>query len=84
VFARPGHPYTVGCSARWPRLDRRSGRLATVEGRVPDMTTLPAGCRFAPRCPFAREICVSAPPPLVSIGERHWTRCARAPIEALI
>jgi peptide/nickel transport system ATP-binding protein len=84
VFVRPGHPYTVGLLGSIPRLDRRTGRLATVEGRVPDMTTLPAGCRFAPRCPFAREICVSAPPPLVPIGEGHWTRCARAPIERLV
>jgi peptide/nickel transport system ATP-binding protein len=84
VFARPGHPYTVGLLGSIPRLDRRSGRLATVEGRVPDMTALPAGCRFAPRCPFAGEVCVSAPPPLVPIGEHHWTRCVRAPIEALI
>jgi len=84
VFARPGHPYTVGLLGSIPRLDRRSERLATVEGRVPDMTALPAGCRFAPRCPFAGEICVSAPPPLVPIGEHHWTRCVRAPIEKLV
>jgi peptide/nickel transport system ATP-binding protein len=84
VFARPGHPYTVGLLGSIPRLDRRTERLATVEGRVPDMTTLPAGCRFAPRCPFAGEICVSAPPPLVPIGEHHWTRCVRAPIEKLV
>jgi len=84
VFARPGHPYTVGLLGSIPRLDRRTDRLATVEGRVPDMTKLPAGCRFAPRCPFAAQVCVSAPPPLVPIGERHWSRCARAPIEALI
>jgi peptide/nickel transport system ATP-binding protein len=84
LFARPGHPYTVGLIGSIPRLDRRTGRLATVEGRVPDMMKLPAGCRFAPRCPFAREICVSAPPPLVPIAEGHWTRCARAPIEDLV
>ncbi|MFL5095339.1 MAG: ABC transporter ATP-binding protein [Xanthobacteraceae bacterium] len=84
VFARPGHPYTVGLLGSIPRLDRRTERLATVEGRVPDMTTLPGGCRFAPRCPFAGEICVSAPPPLVPIGEHHWTRCVRAPIENLV
>jgi peptide/nickel transport system ATP-binding protein len=84
VFARPAHPYTVGLLGSIPRLDRRSERLATVEGRVPDMTRLPTGCRFAPRCPFAREICVNAPPPLVPIGDGHWTRCVRAPIEKLV
>ncbi len=84
VFERPGHPYTVGLLGSIPRLDRRTDRLATVEGRVPNMTALPQGCRFAPRCPFARDVCVSAPPPMVAIGENHWTRCVRAPIERLV
>jgi len=84
VFERPGHPYTVGLLGSIPRLDRRTDRLATVEGRVPNMTALPQGCRFAPRCPFAGDICVSAPPPMVAIGENHWTRCVRAPIERLV
>src|SRR5262249_62294666 len=84
VFARPGHPYTVGLLGSIPRLDRRTDRLATLEGPVPHMTKLPAGCRFAPRCPFAAPVCVSAPPPLVPLGERHSSPFARGPIRALI
>jgi peptide/nickel transport system ATP-binding protein len=84
IFARPGHPYTVGLIGSIPRLDRRTDRLASVPGRVPNMSGLPQGCRFAPRCPFAGDMCVSAPPPLVEIGEGHWTRCVRAPIEELV
>jgi peptide/nickel transport system ATP-binding protein len=84
IFERPGHPYTVGLLGSIPRLDRRTDRLATVPGRVPDMTALPPGCRFAPRCPFAAEACVAAPPPFVPLGSDHWTRCVRAPIEALV
>jgi peptide/nickel transport system ATP-binding protein len=84
IFARPGHPYTVGLIGSIPRLDHRTDRLASVPGRVPNMSGLPQGCRFAPRCPFAGDMCVSAPPPLVKIGEGHWTRCVRAPIEALV
>jgi len=84
VFERPGHPYTVGLLGAMPRLDRRSARLAVVDGRVPDMTALPTGCRFAPRCPFADEACVRAPPPLTAIGDGHWTRCVKAPIERLV
>jgi len=84
IFERPGHPYTVGLLGSIPRLDRRSDRLASVPGRVPSMTALPHGCRFAPRCPFAADICVSAPPPVVAIDDHHWTRCVRAPIEDLV
>jgi len=84
IFERPGHPYTVGLLGSIPRLERSADRLATVAGRVPDMTAPPAGCRFAPRCPFARDICVRAPPPLVALDHNHWTRCVRAPIERLV
>jgi peptide/nickel transport system ATP-binding protein len=84
IFERPGHPYTVGLLGSIPRLDRRTERLATVPGRVPDMTAPPPGCRFAPRCPFAAEVCVAAPPPLVPLSRDHWTRCVRAPIEELV
>src|SRR3989475_5982418 len=62
IFDQPAHPYTVGLIGSIPRLDRRTEHLATVQGRVPDMAALPHGCRFAPRCPFARGICVSEPP----------------------
>jgi peptide/nickel transport system ATP-binding protein len=81
LFETPQHPYTIGLLASIPRLDRRVDRLATIEGALPDMTELPQACRFAPRCPFASEICVIAPPPIVGVGARHWSRCIKAPLE---
>ena len=84
LFERPGHPYTVGLIGSMPRLDRRAERLAVVQGRVPSLAALPAGCRFAPRCPFAAEACTRAPPPMVAVAPDHWTRCVRAPIERLV
>jgi peptide/nickel transport system ATP-binding protein len=81
LFEVPQHPYTIGLLASIPRLDRRVDWLATIEGALPDMTELPQGCRFAPRCPFASEICVSAPPPIVEVGARHWSRCVKAPLD---
>ena len=81
LFKTPQHPYTIGLLASIPRLDRRVKTLATIEGSLPDMSELPQGCRFAPRCPFAGEICVSGPPPIVDIGVRHWSRCIKAPLE---
>ena len=53
LFESPQHPYTIGLLASIPRLDRRVETLATIEGSLPDMSAIPQGCRFAPRCPFA-------------------------------
>jgi peptide/nickel transport system ATP-binding protein len=84
LFEAPQHPYTIGLLASIPRLDRRVELLATIEGSLPDMSELPTGCRFAPRCPFAEEICLQAPPPVVSVGAGHWSRCVRAPLDAVL
>ncbi|MGE0751789.1 MAG: ABC transporter ATP-binding protein [Variibacter sp.] len=84
LFARPGHPYTVGLLGSIPRLGERVDRLAAIEGMVPNMTAPPPGCRFAPRCPLAVEACVKAPPPVVALDESHWARCVRAPIEKVL
>jgi peptide/nickel transport system ATP-binding protein len=84
LFESPQHPYTIGLLASIPRLDRRVETLATVEGSLPDMSAVPQACRFAPRCPFRSEICVSRPPPVVDIGTRHWSRCVKAPLERIV
>ena len=81
LFDNPQHPYTIGLLASIPRLDRRVDKLATIEGSLPDMANVPQGCRFAARCPFAIEACIAAPPPLVTVGEGHWSRCLRAPLD---
>ena len=83
LFKNPQHPYTIGLLASIPRFDRRVKTLATIEGSLPDMSELPQGCRFAPRCPFASEICVSGPPPVVDVGVKHWSRCVKAPLEGV-
>jgi peptide/nickel transport system ATP-binding protein len=84
LFASPQHPYTVGLLGSIPRLDRRTSHLATIEGMVPNMTRPPLGCRFAARCPFVSDICVAAPPPMVTISPGHWSRCIKAPLERLV
>jgi peptide/nickel transport system ATP-binding protein len=84
LFTQPQHPYTVGLLGSIPRLDRQATHLATIEGMVPNMTTPPPGCRFAPRCPFVSEPCVAAPPPFASVTPGHWSRCIKAPLERLV
>jgi peptide/nickel transport system ATP-binding protein len=84
LFARPEHPYTVGLLGSIPRLDEKRERLPSIEGRVPDMTRPPAGCRFAERCPFVEPACRAAEPALLEVAPGHLTRCRRAPLEQVL
>jgi oligopeptide/dipeptide ABC transporter ATP-binding protein len=62
-----------------PRLDEpRRTRLAPIEGQPPDLTRLPHGCAFAPRCAYRVERC-SEPPPLEPLGAAgHMAACWEA------
>ena len=84
LFANPQHPYTIGLLGSIPRLDRNAEELAAIDGMVPNLTELPPGCRFAPRCPFMHATCQQARPPIVSVGSSHLSRCIRAPLEQVL
>ncbi len=72
LYASPRHPYTLGLLRSVPRLDEpRRARLSPIEGQPPDLTRLPAGCSFAPRCAFQVERCLAEVPPLRAVGEDH-------------
>ena len=83
VFKAPRHPYTMGLLKSMPRLGtasamKRSGeKLPAIPGMVPSLANLPAGCAFAPRCPFAIEACRRAMPALLPVNDRHDSRCIR-------
>jgi oligopeptide/dipeptide ABC transporter ATP-binding protein len=65
IYTRPRHPYTLGLLRSVPRLDEpRRARLDPIEGQPPDLTRLPPGCAFAPRCPLRVERCLVEVPPL--------------------
>jgi oligopeptide transport system ATP-binding protein len=69
LFAHPRHPYTVGLLRSIPRLDIGGSReLIPIDGLPPDLTRLPAGCPFAPRCAWAIERCLDENPPLTVPG----------------
>ncbi len=76
LFRSPAHPYTRGLLAAVPRGGR--GRLPAIEGSVPPPGAIVTGCRFAPRCPDRTAECEAGPPPVVSLGPGHWTRCHRS------
>jgi oligopeptide/dipeptide ABC transporter ATP-binding protein len=64
VFSDPQHPYSQALVASIPRIGRTGARLVSIEGSVPDLARLPAGCRFAPRCRHSHDACGVEPPPL--------------------
>ncbi|MHA1881063.1 MAG: ABC transporter ATP-binding protein [Candidatus Heimdallarchaeota archaeon] len=57
IFTRPMHPYTIALLESIPSLDVEKGRLATIPGSVPQLINPPSGCRFHPRCKYAKEKC---------------------------
>ncbi|HEY1543583.1 MAG TPA: ABC transporter ATP-binding protein [Xanthobacteraceae bacterium] len=78
LFARPRHPYTQGLIRSIPRIDTaatRKSRLESIPGVVPSPLEPLPGCRFAPRCPFVRDDCIAAVPPLREIAPGHRVAC---------
>ena len=78
LFANPRHPYTRGLIRSIPRVDRAAAgksRLEAIRGVVPSLLRPAPGCRFAPRCPFASEVCRRALPELREIGPGHKVAC---------
>lgn len=79
LFRSPQHPYTKALLRSIPSMDAGQEMLEVIEGRVPQLTQLPQGCRFAPRCTLRREAndprCTTAVPELVSVGAGQDCRC---------
>jgi oligopeptide transport system ATP-binding protein len=71
IFASPTHPYTKGLLLAVPRLDVDNGELVTIAGEPPDMSHLPPGCPFSPRCPVRLDHCQSDRPALEKVGNRR-------------
>ena len=77
IFAAPSHPYTRGLLASIPRLERaRKTRLNVIDGLVPPLDQMPAGCRFQNRCPFRADICAQLPAP-EQVAPGHAVSCHR-------
>jgi peptide/nickel transport system ATP-binding protein len=81
LFANMKMPYTQALLRSIPKLDEPSHtRLAVIPGRPPDLVHPPTGCRFAPRCPYARERCVHEEPPLVQAETPDHTYACWYPV----
>jgi oligopeptide/dipeptide ABC transporter ATP-binding protein len=79
LFSNPKHPYTKALLRSIPAATDRRQMLEVIDGRVPNLTKLPAGCRFAPRCKARiaenEPRGVDLPPPLFDLGNNHFSRC---------
>ncbi len=76
IFHAAAHPYTRGLLNAVPTLRTdRSRPLETIEGTVPPLHLVPAGCPFEPRCDFRVDECSVALPALVEVSGGHWARC---------
>ena len=75
IFNRPQHPYTRQLLQAFPDITRAGSTLAAIPGYPPRLDALPAGCRFAPRCPQAVARCHLEQPPLYQLGGDHTASC---------
>jgi peptide/nickel transport system ATP-binding protein len=76
VIRKPAHPYTHGLLAsRTGHAAEKGSRLVTIPGSPPDLTSLPAGCSFSPRCPRAIGRCHQVQPPPVYTASDHFAAC---------
>jgi oligopeptide/dipeptide ABC transporter ATP-binding protein len=75
VFADPQHPYTEALMRSVPSFGASTEELVGIAGRPPDPRSFPPGCRFAPRCGYAREDCPQAAHALVEVRPGRATAC---------
>jgi oligopeptide/dipeptide ABC transporter ATP-binding protein len=76
VLESPLHPYTSLLVASVPKPDPTNKVGDTIiSGEVPSAVNPPAGCRFNPRCPYAKDVCRKEEPPLREISKGRWSAC---------
>jgi oligopeptide/dipeptide ABC transporter ATP-binding protein len=75
IFRNPKHPYTRGLMAAVPSANHRRGKLAAIDGTVPELVDPPPSCHFHTRCPYAVELCRTADPEPIPVGDSHTVAC---------
>jgi peptide/nickel transport system ATP-binding protein len=74
VFANPVHPYTQYLINSLPRFGDKSTR-ESAPGSPPDLSKLPGGCPFHPRCPYVMDICIEQMPSFIDLDINHKVAC---------
>ncbi|MHA6780425.1 ABC transporter ATP-binding protein [Pseudonocardia saturnea] len=75
LYANPCHPYTRALLESIPRLDSKGTELRAIKGLPPNLTDIPSGCPFHPRCPMAVDRCRDVDPPLESLPGGRSSAC---------
>jgi peptide/nickel transport system ATP-binding protein len=75
LHKNPKHPYTQGLLQSIPNIELADQKLSAIPGSPPNMLNPPKGCRFWPRCSYAKKKCSVKEPPLVDVGNNHFVRC---------
>ncbi len=75
LFANPKHPYTKALLESIPKTSGARSKLKAISGMVPNPANLPEGCKFAPRCPLAGDVCRSVEPKLSLKEKNHFAAC---------
>jgi peptide/nickel transport system ATP-binding protein len=75
IYEDPAHPYTKALLESIPRVDMKGTQLAAIEGLPPNLTQLPPGCSFHPRCGFRKDNCSVDVPPLYDVAPRRQSAC---------
>ncbi|MFE7135192.1 ABC transporter ATP-binding protein [Streptomyces sp. NPDC057638] len=75
LYRAPAHPYTRALLDSIPRLDRKGRSLHAIAGLPPNLTAIPPGCAFHPRCPLARAVCRTDEPPLYEVNSERGSAC---------
>jgi oligopeptide/dipeptide ABC transporter ATP-binding protein len=75
IFDNPRHPYTKALMGCLPKIGVQSQRLTIIKGQPPELSHLPPGCSFAPRCPEASEECWRDYPLRRALGRNHDFSC---------
>ncbi len=75
VFRHPLHPYSIGLIGAFPKLKGEKKRLESIRGNPPNLLNPPTGCRFHPRCPYAKSVCMDKQPDLIELHPDHKVAC---------
>lgn len=77
IFNNTRHPYTEGLFNSLPNIHNRVGKLKPIPGMMPDPRSIPEGCAFADRCPYATDECRTTLPETLKVNDDHLVACLR-------
>ncbi|MBS7636081.1 ABC transporter ATP-binding protein [Candidatus Bathyarchaeota archaeon] len=81
IFKEPLHPYTQGLISAFPNITGKRQKLVSIPGAPPDLLAPPPGCRFHPRCNYAKGKCKIEEPAFIEISKGHYVACHKVESE---